>query len=313
MQYQSKKVTFTACCRGGGIHRRMISYADNLRELEHEKLSALANRIEAEVLQDKGDSKYRDEDYTEALEYYQKAVDMDRNASTLESLADLYLKLGQISIAKSFYHAAFEKEKFNRDVVSNLAYIYFKQRDYDTAFKYLNAAAMLGDVWAMKKWADIFIEGKYGRAVDIEAGLKWYENAAYFLDKTALFHLGNTHEKGLGVPINHTKAIQYYERCTELNSISCKNNLGLMLWYGRGIDQDKERAAKLWHEVAPTGEWRGADNLKFFFSPLERLKIVFRHGPGWWAAWPMAGLFVVLLGIILLVIIRVSRINREQG
>ncbi|MES9882304.1 MAG: tetratricopeptide repeat protein, partial [Sedimenticola sp.] len=215
--------------------------------------------------------------------------------------------LGQLKVAKSYYQAAQEKYRYSETALTSLASIYLKQRDYRSALTYLVAASKMGGTWAIRMLGDAHAEGKYGSPVNIKAGIWWYQQAAYFLDDSVVFLLGNMYEKGLGVEPDAKLAVEYYELGVNLENVMCKNNLALMLWYGNGTAIDKERAAALWVQVDKEGDWHGKDNLEYFYSPLERLKIALDYGLGWWVLWPAVGVWVVLLGFVLLLAININR------
>lgn len=64
--------------------------------------------------------------------------------------------------------------------------------------------------------------------------------------------LGTMYFLGMGVPTDHDRARQLYERASELGSAQGSVNLAYLYYYGRGVPEDLPRAYKLFARAALT-------------------------------------------------------------
>ncbi len=78
--------------------------------------------------------------------------------------------------------------------------------------------------------------------------------------------LGYMYEKGLGVPQDYSKAVEWYRESTEQGDAVGQYNLGVMYQTGRGVTQDYFESIKWYQKSAEQGEDRAK-------SALERMKI----------------------------------------
>ncbi len=280
--------------RWGGSHQEMQAFADAIALIGHPKLIKLARKVEAQILLDKGDERRWADDLLGALELYQAAHRHVPFSSTNEDLGRLYKKLGRDDHAEPYLKAALEDWPHDESVMASLAHLYLRTRNYDQAMHYLRSGAFFMDDWSIRQLATINLEGKYGQAVDNDAGVRLLELGAYLLDKKAIFTLGNMYEKGLGVPVDRDKAIHYYEIGVALGDGASENNLGLVLWYRNETPDDRKRAARLWKSVADKGLSKGQINLDYFLSPAERLALA-ANSPQTWPFWPWVGIAALLL------------------
>jgi TPR repeat protein len=287
--------------RWGGSHDAMHALAARADTEDHPKMKRVAKFIRSSVTTDQADAKYRANDRLEALKGYQEAVAIsDENSYALCMLGQLYHAMGQTNNALASYNRALAVDPNDTNcMINRSAALHLARRDA-AMLADLRQAASLGDLGAIRRLGFILLEGVGGIPPDVPEGLRWLERAAYFWDSDAIYQLGQTYERGEGVAPDHAKAVAYYRNCANLKNLMCQNNLGIMLWYGRGTPADQDEAARLWIRVHKTGDWHGRHNLEYFFSASERVRLAFRFGPGRWALEPLLTLAAIALGAIVI-------------
>ncbi len=98
------------------------------------------------------------------------------------------------------------------------------------------------------------LEGeRYGEALPI-----FRELAAQRGQSSAKNNLGYMYENGFGVRRNLPEAVRWYELAVseDINNAVAHTNLGVMLLFGRGTNQDPVRASKLFRVAADQGDAR---------------------------------------------------------
>ena len=73
----------------------------------------------------------------------------------------------------------------------------------------------------------------------------------------AQLNIGVLHEKGLGVPQDVVKAMQWFERAAEGGESAALHNIGIIYRDGRGVPQDLAEAAKWFLKAAKNGDSHG--------------------------------------------------------
>lgn len=294
--------------RWGGSHEAMHSLAANMEGRQHPKLLDAGKQIRADVIADKADQSFFDGDRLGALKEYQEAlVQHPRHVYANCMLGTLYGALGQIDNGLRAVDAGLKHDPYNTDCLMRRVTLLHTARRTEAMRSDMHFAATLGHPEAIRQLGLMLADGLHGVPADVPASVPWLERAAYFWEASALFQLGLMHERGIGVPINHARSVDYYRSCANLKDVQCENNLGMMLWYGKGTAADHDEAARLWIRVHKQGAWQGRHNLEYFFSPTERVVLAFRHGPGIWALAPLATLGLIALGVLLIVWILIAR------
>lgn len=287
--------------RWGGSHEAMLALAAQAETEDHPKMKRLAKFIRSSVVADQADDKYRAKDRLAALKGYQEAVAISQeNTYALCMLGQLFHAMGQTDNALASYNRALAIGPNDTNcMINRSAALHLARRDAAMLADLLQAAE-LGDMNAVRRLGFILLEGVGGIPPNVPEGLRWLERAAYFWDTEAIYQLGQTYERGEGIAPDHAKAVGYYRNCANLKNLMCQNNLGIMLWYGRGTPSDQNEAARLWIRVHKQGEWRGGHNLEYFLSPTERVLLAFRHGPGRWALEPLLTITAIVLGALVI-------------
>jgi len=87
--------------------------------------------------------------------------------------------------------------------------------------------------------------------MDYTKAREWFEKAAAQGDAGAQYNLGVLYDFGKGVPQNYEKARQWYETAAAQGHAFAQNNLGGLYEFGHGVTQDYVRAY-MWYNVAAT-------------------------------------------------------------
>ena len=294
--------------RWGGSYEAMAALANDVVAADHPKMKRLSSYIRSLAMTDKANATWSGGNPTAALTIYQEAIALSAEHNWPQcELAELYVNLGQIDNAIATASRALKRDEFAVDCLVERARAYLNARRETERLEDLRNAAFLGNVDAAKNLGLLLADGANNVKRDMTEGLYWMERAAYFWNVDALFESGVIYEHGHGVPVNFARAVENYRACANLKNLKCENNLGLMLWYGKGIAANPDEAARLWIRVHKKGDWHGRHNLEYFFSPTERVVFAFRHGPGLWALAPLATLALIALGALLIAWIVIRR------
>lgn len=294
--------------RWGGSYDALANLAREAGAVSHPKMTWLAAYIGSVAKADKADALWSDRDLVGAMRGYQEAVLASRDYVWAQcGLAGVYRALGQTDNALASAQGALARHGDSVDCLEERAKAHDLQRRQEAVLDDLRSAAFLGSLDSAHRLGLLLTNSGKGVKRDLAEGLHWLERAAYFWNARALFELGLAYENGLGIPANHARSVEFYRACANLKMVECENNLAMMLWYGKGVAEDHEEAARLWIRVHKQGDWHGRHNLEFFFSPMERVGLSLRHGPGMWAWKPLATIGMLILGAILIAWILIKR------
>lgn len=288
--------------RWGGSFEAMQRYAEESRSADnHPKMAQVAKILNGWLYWYRGDSYFRSGDYVKALNEYENAIASSEWDNFLVSRGWLYQKVGQTDLAirdLSQALAQYPHDAYAR-YVRGLALL--DKHMTNEAIADLQYAARYGNTYAMNRLGQLYGEGEHGAPVRVDEALRWWGKGAYFWDENALFALGKTYERGIGVPVDQAAAVKYYRIAADEGYGPAQNDLGLMLWYGRGAPADQEEAVRLWRLAAKQGIWQARHNLNFFLDPVERLKIAVTDPHVFFDSKTLR--FVVLAGGLLLLVI----------
>lgn len=264
--------------RWGGSHSAMRSFAEETAAIgKHPKLSRIVRILNGQVFWDQGYSRFLRGDYVEALRLFEQAIAESDWSYFLATRGRLYQRVGQTELALADLSAALTRNPHSADAYLWRALALLDKRRTDEAITDLQSAALRGNTYAMTRLGHLYADGEHGVPVQIEEALRWWGKAAHFWDENALFALGKTYERGLGVRMDHAKAVKYYRIAADQGHGAAQNDLGLMLWYGRGTEADQKEAVRLWLLAAKRGIWQARHNLNFFLDPVEWTKIAVTH------------------------------------
>jgi TPR repeat protein len=88
-----------------------------------------------------------------------------------------------------------------------------------------------------------------------------YEALALQGNVDAMFQLGRCYDKGLGVPQDYAKAVEWYQKAAEQGLAMAQYNLGVCYKRGQGVPQDYAKAAEWYQKAAEQGHADAQNNL----------------------------------------------------
>lgn len=91
------------------------------------------------------------------------------------------------------------------------------------------------------------------KAHNLEKAIKWHEKAAAAGDVFSMVDLGNIYADEKSVFFKPEKALDYYARAIAAGRIGAHGSIGLMYYYGTGIERDYVRARK--HFLLAGKDW----------------------------------------------------------
>jgi TPR repeat protein len=95
---------------------------------------------------------------------------------------------------------------------------------------------------------------------------KLYEAASELGNPVAMFNLGLSYDRGIGIAQDPAEARKWYERAAQRNLHMALLNLGFLYERGRGVSQDFSVARDLYEKSAARGNRRAMNNLGYFFE-----------------------------------------------
>jgi TPR repeat protein len=126
---------------------------------------------------------------------------------------------------ESFYWFKMAAERGNTDGMDALADFYLSNSDRfddDSAFYWYNKSATLGSTNAIKALGQIYIEGEYVEK-DFDKGWNLLLEAAKIDPGGTYYTIGLMYEYGNGVPIDKSKALEYYKAAARNGSEIAKD------------------------------------------------------------------------------------------
>lgn len=83
---------------------------------------------------------------------------------------------------------------------------------------------------------------------------KEYLELAAVGDARGMFYVGHMYSQGKeGLPVDKMKALEYYERASQIGVPQATYNLAVLLNVGEGVPRDRERAMALFKEAGEQG------------------------------------------------------------
>ena len=214
-----------------------------------------------------------DQDYSLALEWFEKAAELD-NSSAMLSLGHMYKNgegMGQnYSLALEWFEKAAELD--NTMAMINIGYMYVRGEgvtpdEYDPdeygyeALKWFEKAAKLGNSNAVK---DMYVIGViYDKEGNYALADEYYQLAAYCGNSDAMLILGNMfwdeiYDASVSIAVGLHKedmeiAIDWYQKAAALNNADAMYCLGVMYDKGKGVFQDYSLALEWYQKAAALG------------------------------------------------------------
>lgn len=222
--------------RWGGSHEAMDAFAAEVADTAaDEPTRKLAKRLASASVGDRATHLWENKDLAGALRLYEKAENDSGSDDYAMSRAQIQAAVGQTATALSILDDLLTHNPDNPMALHQRSKVLRGLRRGVESAVDLKAAAEFGYIVAWTELGLKLLDGPSGIAVDIIEGTKWLERAAFFWDSKAAYNLGKTYEKGLGAPTDFAKAVRYYRIAVEQDHGPAMNNLGLLLWYGRGV------------------------------------------------------------------------------
>ena len=158
-----------------------------------------------------------EQNYTKALEYYKKAVDLG-NIRAIADIGDLYY--------------------YGRGV----------ERNFQKSIEWYKKAADLGNGYAnyLLGW-----QYQYGQGVnqDYQIAMEWYKKATELNNDNAMTKMGSFYHYGYGVENNYQMAMEWYKKAAEMENADAMSNIGDLYYNGQGIEKDYQASIE-WHKKA---------------------------------------------------------------
>ena len=99
-------------------------------------------------------------------------------------------------------------------------------------------------------------------------------------DAESQTQLGSLYENGLGVPLDMTMAIRWYQTAAEQNYPRAQVNLGVLYQYGTGVNKDLSRAIYWFKKAVVQNDPRGEGKLGYLYIVGEGVEK--NHQEGMW-------------------------------
>ena len=125
----------------------------------------------------------------------------------------------------------------------------FASGDYNSARRWYQVAAVLGNAKAQNNLAGLYAEGHGGEKNDALAA-KWFERAAEQGVSAAKVNLSNFYEEGRGVARDTGKAVALLESAATAGDVVAAFNLGSIFATGREDFPKNAARAIFWYEKA---------------------------------------------------------------
>ncbi len=125
---------------------------------------------------EKAQEAVEENDYKSAVEYYQKAIELDSNSIDARySLADIYMKQKKNDSAMILYQEIIKLDKDSKDAYEKLISIYEQKKDYDSILELAESAKTLNNNSILDLFKDYIVdlpvsnesEGTYNEKTDI--------------------------------------------------------------------------------------------------------------------------------------------------
>jgi len=260
--------------RWGGSHQAMDAFAAEVAATAaDEPTRKLAKRLASASIGDQATQLWENKDLAGALRRYEEAEQKGGQDDYAMSRAQIQADVGQTATALAILDEILARHPDHPMALYQRSQVLAALRRGAESVVDLKAAAEFGHIAAWTELGLTLLDGPNGIAVDTVEGIKWLERAAFFWDRKAAYNAGITYEKGLGAPTDFAKAVHYHRIAVAQDHGAAQNNLGLLLWYGRGVKQDQDEAIRLWQLAAKKGIWQGKHNLNYFLTPAQRAKL----------------------------------------
>ena len=172
-----------------------------------------------------------------------------------------------------FSRALEKRPEANPRVYRQRAWALEAARRFPEAAADYRAAAERGDATAQTRLGGAYNNGELGLKKDFAEAFGWYRRAAELGDPFAQSYIAQMYYLGEGVRLSYADAAKWASASAGQKNPSGQTALGIILWYGKGLPQDQERAIDLWRAAARKGEAAAKANLERLPSGWQKAKI----------------------------------------
>ncbi|GLR89752.1 SEL1-like repeat protein [Bradyrhizobium iriomotense] len=113
-------------------------------------------------------------------------------------------------------------------------------------------AAEQGNPEGNTRLALAYLFGTLDMPVDYQRAFELFNKAAAENEDNAITRIGWMYENGKGVPLDYTKAMEWYMKASDRNA-EAQERIGILYFYGWGVKQDNATAATWIHKSANQG------------------------------------------------------------
>lgn len=132
---------------------------------------------------------------------------------------------------------------------------------YDKALHYFSKAAESGNNYAMAYLGKLYLEGGDHVKQDNLTAIKYFKLAAEKGNPIGQAGMGIVHFYGSGVERDYQKALKYFQLSADQGYVEGHFMLGIMYFYGYGVRKDYKNAVKYFNLAAQLGHVLGYYNL----------------------------------------------------
>ncbi|CAF0878078.1 unnamed protein product [Brachionus calyciflorus] len=132
---------------------------------------------------------------------------------------------------------------------------------YDKALYYFTKAAEAGNNYAMAYLGKLYLEGGDHVKQDNLTAIKYFRQAAEKGNPIGQAGMGIVHFYGSGLERDYQKALKYFQLSADQGYVEGHFMLGIMFFYGHGVRKDFKSAVKFFNLAAQLGHVLGYYNL----------------------------------------------------
>lgn len=170
-----------------------------------------------------------------------------------------------------FWSSFFTRKKALMSEDYQIGLQYYRNKEYEKAFKYYQLAANQGDAAVQNMLGYMYHEGN-GVEKSYEKSVKYFQLAADQGLDTAQDNLGHMYKTGKGVEKSYEKAVKYFQLAADQGCIEAQFNLGHMYENGEGVEQSYEKAVEYFQLAAEQGNKTAQKALKNLLSSKEYIE-----------------------------------------
>lgn len=202
---------------------------------------------------EKGNKAYDEEQYAEALKWYEKAA-AQGDISAQTKLGYMYIEgtgvTPDYAEAAKWFHKSAEQGDAGAQCILGAMYANGEgvAQNYSLAAQLYQKAAEQGLAPAQYSLGVLYTNG-LGVSQNYAEAVKWYQTAAEQSFAPAQCNFGAMYVKGQGVSQNYTEAVKWFREAAKQGYAEAQHNLGVMYADGQGVSQDYTEAVK-WYQIA---------------------------------------------------------------